>query len=52
METKNVGVLGGMWGILDPCLLKMEEQGGRKGGRMMGARQKKSQDIFYVKELV
>jgi hypothetical protein len=37
-----------MWGILDPCLVKMEEQGGRKGGRMMGARQKN----LYVKELV
>jgi hypothetical protein len=30
----------------------VEEQAGEKGGAMMGARQKKSQDIFYVKELV
>ena len=42
-------------GCGESSILVCEEwknKAGEKGGAMMGARQKKSQDIFYVKELV
>jgi hypothetical protein len=42
-------------GCGESLILVCEEwknKAGEKGGAMMGARQKKSQDIFYVKELV